>query len=164
MTNKFATRFRPPKSKGLKCGPTMTDGSFESECRIDRILYKYTHNLPLAQWQMKRTEGMFADVTQVPKDPAEAHEWANRMDNLFASLPAEIRREYKDDVGNFVTAIQNDVDAVHKRCDELLEMHAEKLNPEVAKIRRLAKIVKSEFETPVNKENTNNETPPPVAS
>lgn len=163
MAIKFATRFRPPKSKGLKCGPTMTDGSFEAECRIDRILYKYTHNLPLAQWQMKRTEGMFADVTQVPKDPAEAHEWALRMDNLFASLPAEIRREYKDDVGNFVTAIQNDVNAVHKRCDELLEIHAEKLNPEVAKIRRLAKIVKSEFDAPINKE-INDETPPPVAS
>lgn len=131
-----------PRPK-LKCGAGCTDASFESECRIDRILYKYTHNLPLEQWQMKMQQGMFADFTEIPKDPAEIKEWYNGLQAKFEDMPAEIRREYHDDIGRFAAALLADGEGklVQQITDKVVDAKM-RLNPTFAKMREQAEVAR----------------------
>lgn len=151
-----------PRPK-LACGPGCTDASFEQECRIDRILYKYTHNLPLEQWQIKMNQGMFADFTEIPKDPAEIKEWYNGLQKKFAEMPAEIRRDYHDDIGRFAAALLADGEGklVQQITDRVVDAKM-RLNPTYAAMRKKAELARlqQELQKPEVKEGVNNnETP-----
>lgn len=104
----------------LVCGVSVTDASFENECRIDRILYKYTHNIPLEQWQLKKSAAVYADVSQMPKDPAELREYMENKREIWEDLPAEIRRQYNDDMYNFMAECANNPDALREKIDSTL--------------------------------------------
>lgn len=119
-----------PRPK-LKCGPGKTDQSFKRECDVDRILYKYTHHLPLQDWQMRHDMGTYADVSQMPKDPAEYKEWADNVSLKFGELPAELRRAYGDNAFAFASALAQDSGDLQKKVAELVVEDRKRMNPDL---------------------------------
>lgn len=133
----------------LKSGVSLCDASFEKECRIDRILYKYTHNLPLEQWQIKRSAAVYADITDMPKDPAEMREFMERKRSIWEELPAEIRRAYHDDMWQMMADAASNPVALKEKIEGAL-INAKKIfkgQPVLEKIEEN----KHAAETPVEK-------------
>lgn len=155
-TKRSNTHARPR----LVCGVGKTDQSFRKECEVDRILYKYTHHLPLQDWQMKHDIGTYADVSAMPKDPAEYREWSEMVQAKFAELPAELRRAYGDNAFEFASALTANPQDLAGKVAKIIADDKRRMNPDLfGKMdeisTKLDTIAKPVVETP-NKEITKN--------
>ena len=139
---------RPPVCALGKFEPTLTDASFEKECKIDRIIYKYTHNLPLENYQRMQAGMQYMDVTKMPTDPEQITEFMEAVNEQFMRVPAEIRREYGDNAWAFAQAVSaqdfEKSDAA-KKLDEAIRKASVKLNPTLEEMLRRSKEQQAEL-------------------
>lgn len=119
---------RPPKH-AIATKDCKTDASFEPECRIDRILYKYTHNLPLEQWQLRQSAGIYGDVSDIPHDPAELRAYMSALQERFDEMPAELRRMYHDDLSEYMVALSSNKDDAVIKSGKLMDEFLKVKNP-----------------------------------
>ena len=94
---------RPPK-KGLDTGKGLTKQSMSAETDINLIMAKYkktgTVNFLNAQ------EATYTD-DMVDIDFHEAMNIITDANKMFAEMPAHLRKEFKNDPGNFLEAVHN---------------------------------------------------------
>lgn len=55
-----------------------------------------------------RPDGIYADLTELPNNLIEARQQIQKMENLWDSLPNELKAKYNYDVGEFVGASGTD--------------------------------------------------------
>jgi len=94
---------RPPK-KGLDTGPGLTKQSMSKECDINLIMdkYKKTGTVNFLNSQ----EAIYTD-DMVDIDFHEAMTVIADANNMFAQMPAHLRKEFKNDPGNFLEAVHD---------------------------------------------------------
>ena len=79
--------------------PGRTKQSFKDECDVNKILEKAQIAGGLSHLQ--RHGASYGDFTQAPKDLLEAKQLLDRGQAIFDELPAEIRREFKNNPQTF---------------------------------------------------------------
>jgi len=108
-SHRFRTRFRHENQAKPKVTCTIEEGKtkpeFEAECDINLIMarYKKTGQLPMSLRQT--SEAFFGDFSQVP-DLMQTRNLLDTADDLFAALPAKVRREFNNDPAEFLAAAQ----------------------------------------------------------
>lgn len=53
---------------------------------------------------MLRPDGSYIDLTQMPKNMIEAQQMIQNMENEWAKIPADIKKHYNWDMGEFIAA------------------------------------------------------------
>jgi len=71
-------------------------------CDINNIMARFIKDGVVTH--LNRTQGRYGDATQVQYETA--FELINKADATFATLPAEIRENYRNDPANFLGAIE----------------------------------------------------------
>lgn len=103
MSN-FRTRFSERIEDGLTCTAEerMTQSEFADECDINQIMARYhaTGELPDSA---RAAAARFGDFSQVPSF-AEMQDKIIAAHELFAALPAAVRKQFDHDPGQFIAA------------------------------------------------------------
>lgn len=73
--------------------------SYKDECSIENIIARAAAGDLNA---LNRTQGFYADITESPKDLAEAQREIIKLSNTFEGLPAEIRAKFDNSKEVFV--------------------------------------------------------------
>lgn len=55
-----------------------------------------------------RPEGIYADISEAPKSLIEARQQMQKLENLWANVPQEIKNNYNNDVEEFIAASGTD--------------------------------------------------------
>ena len=70
------------------------------ETKIENILKRAS----IGDMSNLRPDGIYADLTEMPNNMIEARQAIQKMENVWADLPNEIKAKYNYDVGEFVAA------------------------------------------------------------
>lgn len=101
---KFHTRFAAPKHPPLLC--TMeerrTKSEFKDECDINLIMARYRKTGVLPESALSAA-ARYGDFSQVP-DFMEMRHKIIAAEEVFAALPAEVRKQFNNDPGAFIDA------------------------------------------------------------
>jgi len=105
----FRTRFssnqaRPKVTCTAEEGKTMQE--FVKDCDINLIIAKYRKTGVLPE-SVRRVAGQYGDFSQVPTFQ-EMQEKINLGMELFAALPAKVRKQFSNDPGEFLAAAETD--------------------------------------------------------
>lgn len=73
--------------------------SYKEECSIENIIARAAAGDLNA---LNRTQGFYADITESPRDLAEAQREIMKLSNTFEALPAEIRAKFDNSKEVFV--------------------------------------------------------------
>lgn len=73
--------------------------SYKEECSIENIIARAAAGDLNA---LNRTQGFYADITESPRDLAEAQREIMKLSNTFDALPAEIRAKFDNSKEMFV--------------------------------------------------------------
>lgn len=105
MTEVVVKRPNGTLDVGLFCPePSLTKQSESEACDINKIMAKYERTGLLAH--LNANEAFYADVSNVP-DYQGAFEVVRKADELFMSLPAEIRARFENDPGKYLEFVSN---------------------------------------------------------
>lgn len=106
MSNVFYTRFRRPPEVTLSCPAEerMTKSEFKDDCDINKIIARYQRTGQLPD-NAKAAAARYGDFSEVPPYQ-EMLDRIRAADELFAALPAKVRKEFDNDAGNFIRATQ----------------------------------------------------------
>ena len=80
-------------------GPTMAQQHFADECDINKIMAKYQRDGLVTH--VAKYQGKYDDYTVMP-DFQTALNTMKDAEEMFLSIPSEIRREFDNDPGKFV--------------------------------------------------------------
>ena len=80
-------------------GPSMTQQHFADECDINKIMAKYQRDGLVTH--VAKYQGKYDDYTVMP-DFQTALNTMKEAEEMFLSIPSEIRREFENDPGKFV--------------------------------------------------------------
>jgi len=94
--------------------PSLTQQQFKDECDINNIMKKYSSTREFQHLTSK--VGQYADFTKLTSYQDMLHSVLAAQD-AFASLPAEIRKRFRNDPGELLAFIQDD-----KNYDEALKL------------------------------------------
>lgn len=85
--------------------PELTKQEYKQECDINEIVKTVvkTGNGALLQ----KTQGYYADVSNLPKSYDEALRQIQDADAAFNALPAEVREEFKHEPGALIEFVKN---------------------------------------------------------
>lgn len=110
--------------------PGRTKQSFIDECDINKILERAQKAGGLSHLEKYGAE--YSDFSEAPTDLLEAHERIDRGKQIFAELPAEIRREFKQNPFEFFAFVNDPANADNLK--KVLPQLAERGNyfPDVA--------------------------------
>lgn len=102
----FRTRFTERLSPQLMCTEEerRTKSEFKDECDINAIMKRY-HKTGIMPVSAKQAAGRFGDFSQIP-DFAEMQARIFAAEEMFAALPADVRKEFHNDPGQFIAASQ----------------------------------------------------------
>jgi len=105
---KFHTRFDLPKGPKVICTAAegRTKPEFEAECDMNRIMERYKRTGQLPESAL-RAAARYGDFSQVP-DFMEMQEKLIAANELFAALPAAVRKQFDNDPGQFVAASETE--------------------------------------------------------
>lgn len=94
----------PPKSDPQTFDPSerRTSSEFAEDCDINTIVARYQSTGQLPD-QAKAAAGRFGDFSQVPSYD-EMYQKVIAAQEMFAALPAEVRKEFNNDPGLFVAS------------------------------------------------------------
>lgn len=104
------SRYKRPVVDGVKFEkPSMTQQHFKDECDINNILAAYhikarSMGVSVSELIPKLGSEQFADVSNLD-DYLTAQNRIAQVNQIFESLPSEVRRSYNDDPRNFVAAL-----------------------------------------------------------
>ena len=79
--------------------------SYKNECSIENIIARAAAGDLNA---LNRTQGFYADITESPRDLAEAQRDIIKLSNTFEALPAEIRAKFDNSKEVFVNEFGSD--------------------------------------------------------
>lgn len=82
---------------------SMTRQEFKEECDINTLMAKFdehVHGGPNGLMSMDPA-AMYVDLTEMPRDLMEYHEYMFRAENAFMSLPAVVRKEFDNSAHAF---------------------------------------------------------------
>ena len=97
--------FRPHSRVQTDCGGiSRTKQSFADECNINKIIAKFRKTGMITH--LKATGGQYGDFTGVT-DYRAALDAIREADASFATLPADIRRQFDNDPGQFLQFVSN---------------------------------------------------------
>lgn len=106
MKTPFRTRFQTAPRITLACRPETkrTKSEFQNDCDINLIMarYKKTGILPPTA---QLAAANYGDFTQVP-DFQEMQHKVIAAHEMFAALPAAVRKQFSNDPGEFIAASQ----------------------------------------------------------
>lgn len=100
----FATRYAPPDSPSITFEqPSMTDGSFKSECDINNIVQRclQTGVVPTVQG------GIYGDFADLPNDLQSSYALIEEAGNRFMQLSSDVRKEFNNDPMQLLQFLQN---------------------------------------------------------
>lgn len=106
------TRFKTPLVSGLSCKtPSMTSQEFKDECNINNILKRYSAQarvmgVPLSELLPKLGSAPYGDFTNLDSYMEMQNKNA-RLNELFESLPSDVRAKYGNTVAGFLGALNN---------------------------------------------------------
>jgi len=76
----------------------------KDECDIYKILERYENgNVDV----INKVQGIYADITNMPRNLAEAQNLILKTENEFAKLPKEIKEAFNNSSSEFITKIAN---------------------------------------------------------
>lgn len=92
-------------SCGIDCStPVITKQSFKDECDINNIMMKYIRTGLVDH--VNRYQGRYGDFSDVP-DMLQAFDIIERSEEMFNSLPSDIRKDFNNDVVAFLEFAQD---------------------------------------------------------
>lgn len=84
--------------------PSLTKQSMRDECDVNGIMQRFERTGLIAHTSQR--EAYFADVSAVP-DFAQAIAVVEKAENMFMSLPAQLRAKFGNDAANYVQFCAN---------------------------------------------------------
>ena len=94
---------------GIDCSkPIITKQSFKDECDINNIMMKYIRTGLIDH--VNRYQGRYGDFSDVP-DLLNAFDIIEQSEEMFESLPSDIRKEFNNDVVLFLEFAQDPANA-----------------------------------------------------
>lgn len=96
-------------------GKGRTKQSHRDECDINTIMKRFEKTGMLEH--ANQYEGSYGDFTQIPEDYQSAVNLVQNAQQMFMSLPAEVRGRFENDPGEFLAFVSN-----RENRDEMLEM------------------------------------------
>ena len=102
-TVKIHSAYSRPKGLGIVTGPGKTEQAHQEQCDINFILKDY-HRTGLIKHAAKH-EGRYDDVSSV--DFQDAMFLVTQAQQMFESLPANIRKRFGNDPGSFLEFTQD---------------------------------------------------------
>lgn len=87
-------------------GESKTHQSMAPECDINRIMLKWQKTGVLEH--ANRFEGQYGDYTDVPADYHEAMNQIVATNEMFLSLPAQLRKRFHNDPGEFLEFVEDE--------------------------------------------------------
>lgn len=96
-------------------GESKTLQNFKDECDINNIMKKFERTGMLNH--AKAFEGGYGDFTDTPVDFQEAMNIVLRAEEMFATVPAKVRKEFDNDAGKFLSFVEDPANL--ERCREL---------------------------------------------
>lgn len=84
--------------------PSLTKQEFKEECDINNIMDRFLKTGRLDRF--REFEGQYGDFSEVA-DYHDAQNQIIRANEAFMSLPANIRKEFDNDAGKFLAAVDN---------------------------------------------------------
>lgn len=112
MEFQIFSRYKRPLVSGSSFKkPSLTSQEFKDECNINKILYKYASQakllgLPLSEVLPKLDSNAFRDVSNSETFQQSMNRIV-QMEELYRSLPSDVRRKYGDTVEGFIGALGN---------------------------------------------------------
>lgn len=105
MTDVIVIRENGSRDVGLKCDePSLTKQSESDACDINKIMARYEKDGVLRH--VSENAPFYADVSQVP-DYQAALEVVQKADELFMSMPAELRAKFDNDPQVYFDFVSN---------------------------------------------------------
>lgn len=105
MTEVITKRADGSLDVGLLCDdPSLTKQADAAACDINKIMAKYERSGLLLH--VNQNQAMYADVSSVP-DYQGALEIVRKADDMFASLPAEIRAKFDNDPAEYLRFVSD---------------------------------------------------------
>jgi phage internal scaffolding protein len=105
--------------------PTYEDGrtkqSFADECDINKILKRAEVTGSISH--LEKHGAFYADVADAPQDIFEARAQIERVGEIFSELPAEVRKEFRNDPLQYLAYVNDP--ANQGRIEELIPAIAE---------------------------------------
>lgn len=102
---------------------SITQQHCKDECDVNKILEKWLRTGSIEHVQKRAAT--YADVSQVPTDYATAFDVVSKADDSFMSLPAKVRKRFKNDPGAFLDWMSQDTDMDEKVALGLLKREIE---------------------------------------
>lgn len=96
-------------------GESATHQSFKAECDINRIMRKWEKTGIIEH--RNNFQGQYADFTNVPSDYQEALQSVINAQEMFETLPAQVRKKFANDPGLFLEFATDP-----KNADEMVSM------------------------------------------
>ena len=90
-------------------GRSRTKQSQKAECDVNNILKKFRETGIITH--RNTYEGDYGDFTEVPSDYHEAMNLMRRADEMFLSIPADVRERFNNDAGQFLNFVQDPANA-----------------------------------------------------
>lgn len=108
--------------------PTLTKQCFQEECNIDSILAKYSNTGVIDH--LKMTQGNYGDFLDVQDYHTSVNQVVEAQE-MFMSLPAQLRARFQNDPGMFLDFVSKDENQLEMAKLGLLkpEVAQELLNP-----------------------------------
>lgn len=78
--------------------------SYKDDTDIYKIVSRYFNGDVTV---LDKNKGFYADVTKIPHDIREWHNKIEEGQNIFAGLPTDLKREFGNDLNQFITSVFN---------------------------------------------------------
>lgn len=86
--------------------PSRTRQEFRDECDINVLMKKYERDGLLAH--VREFNGQYGDFTNVPQSYQDACNQIIAAQEMFMSIPAEVRAKFDNDPGKFLELVESD--------------------------------------------------------
>lgn len=101
-------------------GPTRTRGSFQDECDVNAIMKRFERTGVIDHFNNHR--GDYGDFTGAPADYHSALNQVLSAQDMFMSLPSGIRRQFRNDPGEFLELVAAAEGGDQAATDELVRI------------------------------------------
>lgn len=105
----FATRYNPPKSKGIEfVKPSRAQQHFKDECDINNIIAQFEQTGVLPQGQR---QPLFGDFAGIPQDFLSSQQLFADAQERFYQLDSGLRREFHNNPAEMLQFMANPMNA-----------------------------------------------------
>lgn len=108
-------------------GPTRTRGSFQDECDVNAIMRRFERTGVIDHFNAHR--GDYGDFTGAPADYHSALNQVIAAQDMFMSLPSGIRRQFRNDPGEFLELVAAAEGGDQAATDELVRIGVARARP-----------------------------------